>query len=282
MLGKWSASGLSILSNMNRHYNAMSKSMLRISTGYRINSAADDPAGLAISEKMRAQIRGLNMASKNIQDGISLVQTAEGALNETHAMIQRMRELAVQASNDTLTDSDRHQLDLEFQELKKEIQRLSKDTEFNTRTLLNGDYSTNGLKIQAGANAGQTIELFINDMGAGALGLDATTSIATRDNANNAISSMDEALKRVSSERSRLGAYQNRLEHAYNANVNTAENLTAAESRIRDADIAKEMMNMVKSQILLQASQYVLALHMQQAQSILKLLESGTMRNPRY
>ncbi len=260
----------------------MSKSMLRISTGYRINSAADDPAGLAISEKMRAQIRGLNMASKNIQDGISLVQTAEGALNETHAMIQRMRELAVQASNDTLTDSDRHQLDLEFQELKKEIQRLSKDTEFNTRTLLNGDYSTNGLKIQAGANAGQTIELFINDMGAGALGLDATTSIATRDNANNAISSMDEALKRVSSERSRLGAYQNRLEHAYNANVNTAENLTAAESRIRDADIAKEMMNMVKSQILLQASQYVLALHMQQAQSILKLLESGTMRNPRY
>lgn len=260
----------------------MSKSMLRISTGYRINSAADDPAGLAISEKMRAQIRGLNMASKNIQDGISLVQTAEGALNETHAMIQRMRELAVQASNDTLTDSDRQQLDLEFQELKKEIQRLSKDTEFNTRTLLNGDYSTNGLKIQAGANAGQTIELFINDMGAGALGLDATTSIATRDNANNAISSMDEALKRVSSERSRLGAYQNRLEHAYNANVNTAENLTAAESRIRDADIAKEMMNMVKSQILLQASQYVLALHMQQAQSILKLLESGTMRNPRY
>ncbi|MCS1381325.1 flagellin [Lysinibacillus sphaericus] len=282
MLGKWSASGLSILSNMNRHYNAMSKSMLRISTGYRINSAADDPAGLAISEKMRAQIRGLNMASKNIQDGISLVQTAEGALNETHAMIQRMRELAVQASNDTLTDSDRQQLDLEFQELKKEIQRLSKDTEFNTRTLLNGDYSTNGLKIQAGANAGQTIELFINDMGAGALGLDATTSIATRDNANNAISSMDEALKRVSSERSHLGAYQNRLEHAYNANVNTAENLTAAESRIRDADIAKEMMNMVKSQILLQASQYVLALHMQQAQSILKLLESGTMRNPRY
>ncbi len=260
----------------------MSKSMLRISTGYRINSAADDPAGLAISEKMRAQIRGLNMASKNIQDGISLVQTAEGALNETHAMIQRMRELAVQASNDTLTDSDRHQLDLEFQELKKEIQRISKDTEFNTKTLLNGDYSTNGLKIQAGANAGQTIELSINDMGAVALGLDATTSIATRDDANNAISKMDDALKRVSSERSRLGAYQNRLEHAYNANVNTAENLTAAESRIRDADIAKEMMNMVKSQILLQAGQYVLALHMQQAQSVLKLLESGTMRNPRY
>lgn len=280
MLGKWSATGMSILSNMNKHYNAMSKSMLRISSGYRINSAADDPAGLAISEKMRAQIRGLNMAAKNIQDGISMVQTAEGALNETHALIQRMRELAVQASNDTLTDSDREQLDKEFQELKKEIQRLSKDTEFNTKTLLNGDYATNGLKIQAGANAGQTIELFMNDMGAGALGLDDTTSIATRDDANKAISTMDEALKRVSSERSRLGAYQNRLEHAYNATVNTAENLTAAESRIRDADIAKEMMDMVKSQILLQAGQYVLSLHMQQAQSILKLLESG--RNPRY
>ncbi|WP_107923645.1 flagellin N-terminal helical domain-containing protein [Lysinibacillus parviboronicapiens] len=282
MLGKWSATGMSILRNMNQHYNAMSKSMLRISSGYRINSAADDPAGLAISEKMRAQIRGLNMASKNIQDGISLVQTAEGALNETHAMVQRMRELAVQAANDTLTDSDRQQLDLEFQELKKEIQRLSKDTEFNTKTLLNGDYTTNGIKIQAGANAGQNIELHINDMGAGALGLDGTTSIATREDADKAIATLDESLKRVSNERSRLGAYQNRLEHAYNANMNTAENLTAAESRIRDADIAKEMMSMVKAQILLQAGQYVLALHMQQAQSILKLLDSGKIRNPRY
>ncbi|MEX3745312.1 MULTISPECIES: flagellin N-terminal helical domain-containing protein [Lysinibacillus] len=282
MLGKWSATGLSILNNMNRHYGAMNKSMLRISSGYRINSAADDPAGLAISEKMRAQIRGLNMAAKNIQDGISLVQTAEGALNETHAMIQRMRELAVEAANDTLTDSDREKLDLEFQELKKEIQRISKDTEFNTKTLLNGDHTTNGIKIQAGANSGQSIELFINDMGAGALGLNDTTSIATREDADKTISTMDEALKRVSNERSRLGAYQNRLEHAYNANVNTAENLQAAESRIRDADIAKEMMNMVKAQILMQASQYVLAMQLQQAQSILKLLESGTTRNPRY
>ncbi|WP_445479347.1 flagellin N-terminal helical domain-containing protein [Lysinibacillus irui] len=274
MLGKWSATGMSILNNMNRHYGAMSKAMLRISSGYRINSAADDPAGLAISEKMRAQIRGLNMAAKNIQDGISLVQTAEGALNETHAMIQRMRELAVEAANDTLTDEDRKQLDLEFQELKKEIQRISTDTEFNTKTLLNGDHEKGGIKIQAGANAGQHIELFINGMGSEALGLK-DVSIATREEADKAISSMDDALKRVSTERSRLGAYQNRLEHAYNANVNTAENLQAAESRIRDADIAKEMMNMVKAQILMQASQYVLAMHMQQAQSILKLLEVG-------
>ena len=158
--------------------------------------------------------------------------------------------------------------------IKKEIQRTSTDTEFNTKTLLNGDYETNGLKIQAGANAGQSIELFINGMGSEALGLK-DASIATREEAEKAMSSMDEALKRVSNERSRLGAYQNRLEHAYNANVNTAENLQAAESRIRDADIAKEMMNMVKAQILMQASQYVLAMHMQQAQSILKLLEVG-------
>jgi len=281
MLGKWSATGMSILNNMNRHYNTMSKAMLRISSGYRINSAADDPAGLAISEKMRAQIRGLNMAAKNIQDGISLVQTAEGALNETHDMIQRMRELAIEAANDTLTDDDRQKLELEFQELKKEIQRISTDTEFNTKTLLNGDHATKGIKIQAGANSGQNIELFINGMGSEALGLK-DASIATQEDADKAISTMDEALKRVSNERSRLGAYQNRLEHAYNANVNTAENLQAAESRIRDADIAKEMMNMVKAQILMQASQYVLAMHMQQAQSILKLLESGTMRNPRY
>lgn len=211
MLGKWSATGMAILNNMNRHYGAMSKAMLRISSGYRINSAADDPAGLAISEKMRAQIRGLNMAAKNIQDGISLVQTAEGVLNETHAMIQRMRELAVEAANDTLTDDDRKKLDLEFQELKKEIQRTSTDTEFNTKTLLNGDYETTGIKIQADANAGQSIELFINGMGSEALGLK-DASITTREEAEKAMSSMDEALKRVSNERSRLGAYQNRLE----------------------------------------------------------------------
>ena len=165
-------------------------------------------------------------------------------------------------------------LDLEFQELKKEIQRTSRDTEFNTKKLLNGDYETSGIKIQAGANAGQTIEMHINNMGAGSLGLDDHVSIATREDAEKAIGTMDRALERVSTERSRLGAYQNRLEHAYNATMNTAENLTVAESRIRDADIAKEMMNMVKSQILMQAGQYVLAMHMQQASAILMLLDS--------
>lgn len=264
--------GMMIWGNMNRQWNAASKALERLSTGYRINRAGDDPAGLAISEKMRGQISGLNMASKNIQDGISMVQTAEGALNETHAMLQRMRELSVQAANDTLTDDDRARIDVEFQELKKEVTRISTDTEFNTRKLLNGDNATTPLKIQAGANAGQTIDLTMNDMSADAIGI-TDASIATRDEADASISTLDAAIKSVSMERSRLGAYQNRMEHAYNVNVNTAENVTAAESRIRDADIAKEMMNFTKANILQQAAQYAMAMHMQTAQGMLQLLK---------
>lgn len=273
-IGGWNALGLTIYNHYSRNMNAMNKALLRISTGYRINSAADDAAGLAISEKMRSQIRGLNMAGKNIQDGISLIQTAEGALNETHAMIQRMRELSVQAANDTLTDEDRELLDIEFQELKKEITRVSTDTEFNTRTLLNGDYEENGLKIQVGANSGQNIEILIGEVSSSSLGMD-DLSIATREGAEQSIGALDESLKQTSHERARLGAYQNRLEHSYNVTMNTSENLTAAESRIRDADIAKEMMNFTKASILMQATQYAMSLHMQQAQSILQLLNSG-------
>ncbi|RUS55821.1 flagellin [Kurthia sp. 3B1D] len=261
-----------IWGNMNHQWNAASKALERLSTGYRINRAGDDPAGLAISEKMRGQISGLNMASKNIQDGISMVQTAEGALNETHAMLQRMRELSVQAANDTLTDDDRARIDVEFQELKKEVTCISTDTEFNTRKLLNGDNATTPLKIQAGANAGQTIDLTMNDMSADAIGI-TDASIATRDEADASISTLDAAIKSVSMERSRLGAYQNRMEHAYHVNVNTAENVTAAESRIRDADIAKEMMNFTKANILQQAAQYAMAMHMQTAQGMLQLLK---------
>lgn len=274
MLGQWSSLGYSMLNNMNRHYAASNKALLRISSGYRINSAADDPAGLAISEKMRAQIRGLNMAGKNIQDGIGLVQTAEGALNETHAMIQRMRELAVQAASDTLTDKDRELINQEYQQLKEEITRSAQQTEFNTKKLLNGDHENTPIKIQAGANAGQTIDLYIGGMNSTSLGLD-NSDILTRENADKAIGELDDALNKVSKERSRMGAYQNRMEHAYNNVMNTAENLTAAESRIRDADIAKEMMNFVKANILLQASQYIMRLHMQQAYSVLTLLDAG-------
>ena len=268
MLGMWNATGMGIIRHMNMHQSQVMRSMERLSSGMRINRAGDDRAGLAISEKMRAQIRGLSMAAKNIQDGISLINTAEGVLNETHAMLQRMRELSVQAANGTLTDSDRELLDIEFQELKKEIQRTSNDTEFNTLLLLDG--SRTSIKIQAGANAGQAIHFYWRyghrrNRLSGA-------SIATQADADVAIGKLDDAIKTVSSERSRMGAYVNRLEHAYNNALNMKENLTSAESRIRDVDIAKEMMALTKANILLQASQYVLAMHMQQAYSVLNLL----------
>ncbi|EGQ26247.1 flagellin [Mammaliicoccus sciuri] len=269
MLGQWNALGLNILHNMNIHNQQAMRSMERLSSGMRINRAADDPAGLAISERMRGQIRGLQMAQRNIQDSISMFQTAEGSLNETHDILQRMRELSVQAASDTLTDNDRKQLSLEFEELKKEVQRISKDTEFNTMPLLDG--SRDSFKTQVGPNAGQSIDFSIGDMGATSLGIDGA-SIETREDADKALGLLDGAISKVSSERSRMGAYINRLEHAYSNAQTMEENLTAAESRIRDADIAKEMMALTKANILLQAGQYVLSLHMQQAQSVLQLL----------
>ncbi|WP_278253289.1 flagellin N-terminal helical domain-containing protein [Bacillus sp. SD088] len=275
MLGKWYSTGVSLVHQMNRHLTVSQRALERISTGMRINRAADDPAGLAISEKMRAQIRGLQVAGRNIQDGISMLQTAEGALNETHSILQRMRELSIEAANDTLTNADREALATEFDQLKEEISRIAKDTQFNTMPLLDG--SRTSVHIQAGANAGQTIELSFGNMNAEALKLD-DISINNREDANNAIDVLDKAIQTVSSERSKMGAYTNRLEHAYN-NVSTMEeNLVAAESRIRDADLAKEMMDYTKAMILLQANQYVMRLHMQQAYSILKLLDPPPTR----
>ncbi|GIN72101.1 flagellin [Bacillus sp. J14TS2] len=275
MLGKWYSTGLSLVHQMNRHLTVSQRALERISTGMRINRAADDPAGLAISEKMRAQIRGLQMAGRNIQDGISMLQTAEGALNETHSILQRMRELSIEAANDTLTNADREALATEFDQLKEEIGRIARDTEFNTMPLLDG--SRTSVHIQAGANAGQTIELSFGNMNVGALNLD-DISINNREDADKAIDALDKAIQTVSSERSKMGAYTNRLEHAYN-NVSTMEeNLVAAASRIRDADLAKEMMDYTKAMILLQANQYVMRLHMQQAYSILKLLDPPPTR----
>lgn len=279
IIGKWYAQGLSIWRSMNTQFNAANKALERIATGYRINRAADDPAGLAISEKMRAQISGLNQAGKNIQNGMSMLQTAEGALNETHAILQRMRDLAVQSASDTLTDDDRALIQTEYEELKKEIQRISKDTQFNQKNLINGDYKDQPFKIQAGANAGQTIDLYLGDVSLSGLGLPDTSSIGTREDAEKAISEVDDAINQVSKQRSKLGAYMNRLEHAYNVTMNTHENLVSAESRIRDADIAKEMMNFTKASILQQAAQYAMAMHMQQGQSILQLLKSVPIMN---
>ncbi|VXC16378.1 flagellin protein [Bacillus sp. 349Y] len=276
---------------LNSATNAQSKSMEKLSSGLRINNAADDAAGLAISEKMRGQIRGLDMASKNAQDGISLIQTSEGALNETHSVLQRMRELAVQSANDTNTDTDRGELQKELNELIDEIDRIGDNTQFNTKTLMDGTFKDNGLKFQIGANADQNIELKINDMRTAAIGskdaggvlttalstlkstdLSADAGILNQGKADAAITVVNDAIEQVSAERSKLGAYQNRLDHTIN-NLNTSsENLTAAESRIRDVDMAKEMMNQTKNSILSQAAQAMLAQANQQPQGVLQLL----------
>ncbi|TRY24503.1 flagellin [Brevibacillus sp. LEMMJ03] len=251
-----------------------SKNIERLSSGYRINRAGDDAAGLAISEKMRGQIRGLEQATRNAQDGISLIQTAEGALNETHSILQRMRELAVQAANDTNTATDRANLQAEVDQLVTEIDRIAQNTEFNTTKLLDGNATvTAGLKFQIGANKGQSITLTISDMQAAALGVGAGTILVdTQANADNAIKLVDDAIEKVSTQRADLGAVQNRLEHTINNLGASAENLTAAESRIRDVDMAKEMMEFTKNNILTQAAQAMLAQANQQPQGVLQLL----------
>ncbi|WP_425449714.1 flagellin, partial [Dethiothermospora halolimnae] len=247
------------------------KSLEKLSSGQRINRAGDDAAGLAISEKMRGQIRGLTQASRNAQDSISLIQTAEGAMNETHAILQRMRELAVQASNDTNVTADRTAIADEVKQLENEINRISSQTEFNTQNLLDGTFS--GKDFQIGANKGQQITLTIATMGAGALsvsGINAKLSNAA--SATAAISTINTAITTVSTERSKLGAYQNRLEHTIKNLDTSSENLQAAESRIRDVDMAKEMMEYSKNNILKQAAQSMLAQANQAPQGVLQLL----------
>ncbi|MBY6931395.1 flagellin [Clostridium botulinum] len=378
---------------MNAHRNMgmntvnSGKSMEKLSSGLRINRAGDDAAGLAISEKMRGQIRGLDQASRNGQDGISMIQTAEGALNETHSILQRMRELGVQAGNDTNTTDDRKEIQKEIQQLTEEVDRIANNTEFNTQKLLNGNKSgdagseidaaviakagvfkvdigaaiadgdklsidgkeitfnattagtakatieaaldskydvtvsgkditftqkagkeidkagmnvslngtnkvvtttTEGVSakeatasegkasLQVGANKGQTMAVEISDMRASALGITKTDgkglSVVSSEDANASVEAFDKALNKVSAERSKLGAIQNRLEHTVNNLGTSSENLSAAESRIRDVDMAKEMMNFSKNNILSQAAQAMLAQANQQPQGVLQLL----------
>ena len=242
---------------------SQAKSTEKLSSGYRINRAADDAAGLSISEKMRGQIRGLDQASTNAQDGISLIQTAEGALNETHSILQRMRELAVQSANDTNVDEDREAIQQEIDQLASEIDRIATTTQFNTMNLLEGSFS--GKVLQIGANASQTMDIAIDDMKAQTLGVTGmdykTQSGATK------------GIKKVSTTRSKLGAIQNRLEHTI-ANLDTsAENLQSAESRIRDVDMANEMVTYSKNNILQQAAQSMLAQANQSTQGVLSLLQ---------
>ncbi|SHH83440.1 flagellin [Clostridium grantii] len=347
---------------------AKDKSLEKLSSGLRINRAADDAAGLAISEKMRAQIKGLDQANRNAQDGVSLIQTAEGGLSETHSMLQRMRELSVQASNGTLTDEDKTNIQTEISELKTEIGKVSSNTKFNSKKLLDGNFgvsvkttgstmasagnnvkitldgaaenetftfsvatgsvtiknsageeqklmlgATNtatldkgtsfnfdamGVKvtltadqaggalftgntlittaatggngfIQVGANEDDTMAIQINSMTTSALGIE---DIDVTSDAEGAITLIDNAISKVSTERAKLGAYQNRLEHTMNNLTTSSENITSAESRIRDVDMAKEMMNFTKTNILSQAATSMLAQANQSGQGVLSLL----------
>ena len=262
------------LRNTNINSTNASKSMEKLSSGLRINRAGDDAAGLAISEKMRGQIRGLDQSSANAQDGISLIQTAEGALNETTSILQRMRELAVQGANDTNATDDRDQIGKEIVQLQNEITRLSTDTEFNTKKLING--TATNVHFQIGANMNQAITMSIKNMSAASLGVSAASVVISNATASTtiskAISVINKAINTVSTERAKLGAYQNRLEHTI-ANLGTSsENLTSAESRIRDVDMAKEMSQYSKNNILSQAAQAMLAQANQQPQQVLQLL----------
>jgi len=253
----------------------LSKSTEKLSSGYRINRAGDDAAGLSISEKMRGQIRGLDQASTNAQDGISLIQTAEGALNEVHAIIQRQRELTVQAANDTNVDADRDAIKAELDQLSDEITRIGESTEFNTMKLLDGSFEDKNLQV--GANEGQSIQISIAQITADSIGEDGTDisdiDVSSYDSATASITTLDEALKGVSDQRSQLGAIQNRLEHTIANADNTSENLQAAESRIRDVDMAEEMVSYSKDSILQQAAQSMLAQANQSTQGVLSLLK---------
>jgi flagellin len=250
----------------------LGKATEKLSSGYKINRAGDNAAGLTISEKMRGQIRGLDQASANAQDGISLIQTAEGALNETQSILQRMRELTVQASNDTNVSADRSAVKKELQALTSEVTRIATQTEFNTMKLLNGSFASKNLQV--GANESQNISFSIATMNASALGLNSVASgVGTYGSATSQITVVQSALNKVSTQRSALGALQNRLEHTIANADNTAENLQSAESRIRDVDMAVEMVKYSKDNILQQAAQSMLAQANQSTQGVLSLLQ---------
>jgi flagellin len=250
--------------------SALSKSTEKLSSGYKINRAADDAAGLSISEKMRSQIRGLNKASSNAQDGVSLVQTAEGALNEAHSILQRMNELATQAANDTNTSVDRNAISEEINQLTSEIDRIQSTTQFNTMNLLDGSFT--GKNLQVGSLSGQKIDIAISNMNASTLGVNSLT-VDTFSNAGASMSKIQSAIDTVSKQRSALGAIQNRLEHTINNLDTSSENTQSAESRIRDTDMASEMVQYSATSIIQQAGQSMLAQANSQTQGVLSLIQ---------
>lgn len=266
------------------------KDMEKLSSGLRITRAADDASGLAVSEKMRAQIRGLNRAEQNAADGVSFIQTAEGYMQETQDILQRLRELAIQSSNGVYTTEDRMQIQVEVSQLVDEINRIASHAQFNGMNLMTGRFAkktgrntvTASMWLHVGANMDQREQIYIGTMTAQGLGIQSPTglphtatflSLSTPDRANLALANIDTALEKVSKQRADLGAYQNRLEHAMRGIAVGAENLQAAESRLRDADMAEQMVHLTKNQILSQTSQAMLAQANQKTQGVMQLFQ---------
>jgi flagellin len=261
----------------------VAKNIEKLSSGMRINRAGDDASGLAVSEKMRSQIRGLNQSERNIQNGISFIQTTEGYLQESQDILHRVRELSVQSANGIYTDEDRMQIQVEVSQLVDEINRIASHAQFNGMNIMTGSFARNSavsrtMTFQVGANMDQNESVFIGTMTAQALGLQGAQgdsgmiTIATTEGANQAIGSLDSALKQISKQRADLGAYQNRFEMAAKGVAIASENLQASESRIRDSDMASEMVSFTKNQILSQAGNAMLAQANTQNQSVMQLL----------
>lgn len=261
----------------------VAKNIERLSSGQRINRAGDDASGLAVSEKLRSQVRGLNQAERNIQNGVSFIQTTEGYLQESQDIVHRLRELSVQSANGIYTDEDRMQIQVEVSQLVDEINRIASHAQFNGMNILTGAFAKNSavnrtMQFQIGANMDQNEKVFIGTMTAQALGLQSAQgetgmiSIANPESANQAIGSLDSALKQLSKQRADLGAYQNRFEMAAKGIAVASENLQASESRIRDSDMATEMVSYTKNQILSQAGNAMLAQANTQSRSVMQLL----------
>ena len=256
------------------------KTSKELSSGMRINSAADDASGLSVSERMRSQIRGLNQASRNVMNGISMLQTAEGFMQSTTDILQRIRELAVQSANGIYSDEDRSMLQTEVEQLVSEVDRISQIAEFNGMTLLSGRFAEDGIKLQVGANTDQNFTVKLADMSADALGLkgagqdgtEQTISLADPDSSNMALATIDEALKTVNKNRADIGASMNRMEMTKKGIDIASENISASESRIRDADMAKAITEHVRNQILQQSSTSLLSQSQVNSQAVLKLL----------
>jgi flagellin len=276
---------------LNANTQAAQSSLAKLSSGLRINKAADDPAGLAISQKMQAQITGLNTATDNAQDGISMIQTAEGSLSESQSILQSMNELAVQAKNGTNSSTDQSRLQDEANQLAQDLTRISSQTSFNTQQVLGSAtvtgslFSSRGIMLQIGANDSQTINITLSGAAKGVTGVDATSlgvgsgtvtsqsGVAIDITATNAITTINSAINDISAMRSKLGAYQNRLDHTINNLGVESQNLTSASSQITDVDMASEMTNFTKNNILVQSSEAMLAQANQLPQGVLSLLK---------